>query len=119
MNFSKLITMLIAVIAMLIPNFKKADSKMGVKEINDLLLAMNATTLFMVLRLKDGIGFDDAAAFIAHVTTNDEFKALMKEAYDKYELVKPQIEDMDIGEGLSLLNTELAFIPQLLDSLKK
>jgi len=119
MNFSKLIKLLVSILAMLIPNFKKPNSVEGIKEIKDVLLAMNATALFMASRLKDGIGFDDGAAFIAHITSDSEYKRLMAEAYDKYALIPAELKDVDIGEGLELVNVELEFIPNLLDVLKK
>lgn len=119
MTFAKLITLLVSILTMLIPNFKKPDSVAGIKEINDVLLAMNATALFMAARLKDGIGFDDAAAFIAHITADDQYKKLIAEAYDKYALIPAELKDIDTGEGLELVSTELKFIPELLAILKK
>ena len=119
MNLNKLFTVLISIFAMLIPTFKKPDSVEGIKEVKDILLAMNATALFMAMRLKDGVGFDDAAAFIPHVTSDEEFKKLIGDAYENYAKIPAEIKDVDIGEGLELLNVELAFVPKLLETLKK
>jgi len=119
MTFDKLIMLFISIISMLIPTFKNPNSVEGIKEINDVLLAMNATALFMAARLKDGVGFDDGAAFIAFITSDPEYKKLIADAYDKYAKIPAEIKDVDVGEGLELINTELKFIPNLLDVLKK
>ena len=119
MKIEKIITMLRGVITFLIPQLKKEDSIVGVKETKEALIAINAITLFLVKRFKDGVDVADAFAIIKKVATDEdpEFKALIAAGYDNYKAIKVEAKDIDGGEALELVDVQLAEIPKFLEAL--
>ncbi len=115
----KIFKMLKSVISMVAPTLKKADSVHGTKETTEALIAVNELALFLITRLKDGVGFDDAAATWDKLRNDEEFKKIMSDGFDKIKLVPTEVKDTDIGEALELVNVELDFIPRFIASFKK
>ena len=115
----KVITMIVGIINMLIPNFVKSDSTHGIKETDEALIAINETGVFLAGRFADGVGFDDGVAFVTHLLGNEEYKKVLADAYDKYNQIPAELKDIDIAEGLTLAKRQLEYVPKILDALKK
>ena len=91
----------------------------GIKETEEALEAVMEIAVFMAERLSDGIGADDAVAFFGLVTTDSEFKAIIAKAYEGRKLIKEEVKDIDLAEGIVLGQKVLAFVPRLIKALKK
>ena len=90
-----------------------------IKETAELLRAANKITLFLISRLKDGAGFDDAIALYSKLTSDEEFKSMIFEAYDGIKDIPAELRDLDYTEVTALLLEQVKFIPIILDEIKK
>lgn len=115
----KLFVILKSVLAMIAPSLKKEDSKHGVKETKEALVAVNEIALLIAKRFKDGVGLDDATAIWDKLTKDGEFKTIVQAGYDKYALIPDELTDVDAGEGIELASTQLDFVPRFIATFKK
>ncbi len=115
----KVIEILKKMAGMTIPLLKKADSVVGNKESKEALIATNEIALFLAERLKDGIGFDDAAAVWDKLRNDEDFKAKLQAGYDKIKEVSNEMKDIDLGEGIELGMVQIEFIPKFMEVFKK
>lgn len=92
---------------------------MNIKETREVLVAVNELAVFLVERLKDGVGFDDVAAIYDKLKNDEDFKTKMQMAYDNIALVPDEVEDIDIAEGVELATVQLSYVPKYIEALKK
>jgi hypothetical protein len=90
----------------------------GIAETKEVLVAGNEIGLFVVSRLKDGVGVDDALAAYQKLTQDAAFKKIVMDAHDGLSAVGGEIKDLDIGEGLELAMLQMSYIPKYVDVLK-
>jgi hypothetical protein len=86
----------------------------GIQETREVLVAGNEIGLFVVSRLKDGVGVDDALAAYQKLTQDAAFKKIVMDAYEGLATVGGEMKDLDIAEGI-----EAGYIPRYVDVLKK
>ena len=115
---SKILDILNAVLAVLIPKLKNPEALVGVKETKEALVAFNEIGLFIASRMKDGIDVDDALAVYSKVIADEAFKKMILEAYDKYDQIPAEIKDIDISEGLELVQVQTSYIDKYLETFK-
>lgn len=115
----KTIQILLSVFALLIPQLRKADSKEGIKETKEMVVGLNALSLLLINKFKDGVQFTDFTEMYAHLQTDKDFEEKLKEAYDNYQAIPVEVKDIDAGEGLELASVQLEYVPKILDGLKK
>ena len=92
---------------------------MDVKNTKEVLIAANEIALFIVERLKDGIGVDDAVALYTKIISDEDFKAKVVAAYDEIAKVPAEVKDIDIYEGVELITLQTSYVPKIIDALKK
>lgn len=119
MSFEKVMLLLVGVLTMIIPQLKKADSVVGVKETSEALRGVNEISLFLVQRFKDGLGFDDATAMWEKLKDDEAFKLKVKQGYEGYKLIPAEFKDLDAGEGLELASVQLEYVPKFVNEFKK
>jgi hypothetical protein len=68
--------------------------------------------------MKDGIDVDDALAVYSKVIADEAFKKMILEAYDKYDQIPAEIKDIDIAEGLELVQVQTSYIDKYLETFK-
>lgn len=90
----------------------------GVKETTEALVALNEVTIFLITRFKDGIDFSDFKAIWDKITTDEEFKTILSNAYDNIGKVPEEIADIDFVEGVELGSLQLKYLPKILKALK-
>ena len=90
----------------------------GIKDSLELLTGANELTLFLIKRLKDGIGVDDAVAIITKLTTDKDFMDKMQAAIEGINKVGKEMSDLDLAEGLKLAELQLKYIPKYMDAAK-
>lgn len=91
----------------------------GVKETKEMVSAINRISLFLISRLKDGASFDDVMALYSKMTTDQEFRSLIYDAYDKAHKIPAELKDLDAIEAIDLISLQIDFIPLILDALRK
>jgi hypothetical protein len=96
-----------------------ADEKLGIKEIKEALVGVNALAVLLAERMKDGVGIDDAMAVWAKLSSDEAFKAQMVAAYQGISLVPAELKDIDLAEGMELAVLQIQMMPALLAALKK
>jgi len=92
---------------------------LGIKETQEFLKGLNVVSLFLVQRLRDGVGTDDLAALIAKATADPEFQKVVKDAYEGAGDITKELKDLDASEVVQLVTLQAGFVPQFLEALKK
>ena len=92
---------------------------MDVRETKEVLKAMNEITLFLIEALKDGVDFSDFVDFYNKVTKDQKFSILLRDAYDGMGEIPEELSDLDMREGLELIQLQLDYIPKIVDSFRK
>lgn len=116
MDFEKIINIVRGILAMLIPQFKKPDSTEGIKELKEALLGVNELTLFIISRLQDGFQADDVLALFQKLISDEdpELKLAVTKAIEGYDKMPAEVRDIDVGEGLELLDAQVALVNKYL-----
>ena len=95
------------------------EEKVGIKELKEAMVGINELAMFLAMRMKDGVGVDDAMAVWTKLNSDADFKDKMVAAYDGIAGVPAEIKDIDLAEGLELAMLQIKYIPELIESLKK
>jgi hypothetical protein len=90
----------------------------GIKELKELLVAVNEVSLVLVKLLKDGIQLSDGMELVGKLVGDEEFKSKLAAAVEGITKLPAEIKDLDLQEGLELATVEIAFIPALVAALK-
>lgn len=91
----------------------------GTKETKEALKAVILISSFIIERLKDGVGVDDAVATYSKLTSDEVFKTKIKDGYEGLDKVREELKDLTTDE-ITTLGLEVApDIVQLLLQLKK
>ena len=93
--------------------------KLGIKETKEAIAGVNMLAIFLIKRLKDGAGIDDAFALFSKLTTDKEFKSVLGEAYDGISKVPAEMKDIDLMEGLEIAKIMLDTVPKYIEAFKK
>jgi len=96
-----------------------AEEKLGIKETKEAFAGVNELALFLIDRLKDGVGIDDAVALFNALRDDEEFKAVLSAAVDGIKAVPAEIKDLDAGEGVELGMLALMYVPKYIAAFKK
>lgn len=91
----------------------------GIKETKEALVGANELGLFLVKRLKDGVGFDDFTAVFEALKNDSEFKMKLEAAYNGINQVPAEIKDIDLTEAVTLVMTQVEYVPKFVEALKK
>lgn len=91
----------------------------GIKETKEALVGVNELAVLLVLRLKDGAGFDDIMAIWEKLGNDQEFKQKLSDAVKGISEVPAEVKDIDLNEGIDLARLQLDYLPKYIDALKK
>lgn len=92
---------------------------MGNKEVKELVIAFLSIASVMAEEFKDGVQVADFASIMAKVSANEELKAKIEAAYKDIELVKSEVSDLSVAEGLDLVAAAIPEIKNLIVAVKK
>lgn len=90
----------------------------GIKETREAIKGAGTLLIFLLTRLADGVGFDDAMAVFDKLKNDEEFKTVMTEAYEGAKLIKGEVTDIDLMEGIVIGKDLFDLIPQVIEALK-
>lgn len=93
--------------------------KVGIKEMKELLIAVNEVSVLLVKMFKDGVQLADAAALMAAIAASEELKEKLLAAYVGVGQIPAEMKDVDLQEGLELAGVQLSYIPKIVEALKK
>jgi hypothetical protein len=113
----KVIGFLSTVLSIAIPFFKKPTSIVGVESVRSVMVAVDEVALQIVANLKLG-AVGEFTAFWDKLQNDADFKAKMNTAWNVYKNIPAEIKDIDLGEGLDLINTEINYVPKFITAIK-
>ena len=119
MDLKKIMDTVSSVLLMLAQPFKKADSKVGVKELSEGLEGANALSLYMVGALKDGLQVADLTGLLDKWKNDEEFKAKLTAAAEGASKIPDEIKDIDVGEGIELAALQVKYVDDYIEAVKK
>jgi hypothetical protein len=115
----KIVQLVSKVLGLLIPYLKKDDSKFGVKETKEVIVAINEIGVIIARLLKDGAQGSDLVSFYAAVMGSQDMKDKIADAYLNFKALPEEIVDLDLGEGAELLKLQVEYLPLYIEELKK
>lgn len=90
----------------------------GIEETKQAMRGILALAEFLIERLDDGLGFDDAVAAYSKFTSDDVFKTKLKEAWEGRKLISKELGEIDQTEVIELGMTLAPEIIAILQKLK-
>ena len=92
-----------------------AEEKLGIKETNDVVLALFKVGVVLAKKAHDGLQVSDLAVLLA----DEDVKKSLLEAAVGIEKVPAEVKDMDASEVVQMAVVVLEQLPSLLGALKK
>jgi hypothetical protein len=90
----------------------------GIKETKEAIDGVFAIGGFLWERFKDGVGVDDAIAIWNKLQNDEEFKAVIMEAYQGWDAIPGELADLDTREIVDLVIHVAKKIPDLFKYIK-
>jgi hypothetical protein len=90
----------------------------GIKETKELALGVIHLGFYVASLLKDGFQVEDVGKFIGKLTTDEQFKKLLTDAYQDVHLVQDELKDLTLTEGLELAMVVTPAVLKELEALK-
>lgn len=92
----------------------------GVKEVKEVLVAVNSLSLALISTFKDGLQVGDVFEIVEVVKNNEELRGKLMDAYEGISKVPAEIADIDAMETIDLVIEQAKFVPKLIaEFLKK
>ena len=95
------------------------ESKTGINDTKEALVAINEIGLTMAKLFADGVQFEDALALWKKLNEDQAFKDQLVAAYDGWSNISGELADMDVQEALDLVTMQLSYIPRFLEVIGK
>ena len=93
--------------------------KFGVKETKEFIIGLNEVSLALVNRFKDGVQITDFLSLWDKVKDDPAFRDKLKAAYEGYKAIPVELADLDLAEGVEIVTAQAAYIPTIIEALKK
>jgi len=93
--------------------------KVGIKETKEALIGINEVALFLCSAMSDGTSFSDFIAFYDKLTKDVEFQKVLRNAWEGRERISEEMSNVDIVEGMELLQLQIGYVPKFLEAFKK
>lgn len=91
----------------------------GIKELKEAVIGVNLLAVFLAERLKDGLDLGDGIAVWQKLSSDEDFKQKLVEAFEGIKAVPEEIKDMDLAEGIELMVIQAQMVPALIAAFKK
>lgn len=98
---------------------QQANVKVGIKETKELLDGLNSIAEEIISVAKDGIQIQDAIQIVEDLITKPEFKAKLVAAVQNVKDIPAEIKDIDLSEGVELVQFEYNGVQRIIEALKK
>lgn len=93
--------------------------KVQIENTKQALGAMLDILPVLITSFKDGVQVVDFIELAAKISSNEELKAKLLEAYNEADLIPSEIADLEVSEILEIASIFIAKIPAVLEALKK
>lgn len=91
----------------------------GVVEIKHVLKVTESIVVFLIRRLKDGVGMDDLNAVFSELASDPDFKKLFQETYANIGSLPAELKDLSWIESFDLTMTLMQSVPKFISAAKK
>jgi hypothetical protein len=92
----------------------------GIQETKEALIGINELSIVLAQQLKDGFQVgSDLAAIVGKWQSDADFQAKLTAAFIGIQKVPDEIKDLDLSEGIELASIQLAYVPKIVEALKK
>ena len=91
----------------------------GIVETKEVLVAANKIGVLICKLAKDGFQFSDVEAIVGAIVNDEEFRKCLTKAVENVVNVPSELSELDLMEMFSLAQTQIAFVPEYIDALKK
>lgn len=95
-----------------------ASKKEGIDDVKEAMTAVNELGILLFSRFKDGVQFGDFAALWEKLIADEDFKAMLSKAYENYQKIPDELEDLDTRELMELTGLQLGFMPRIIEAIK-
>ena len=95
------------------------NEKLGIKETKEVLDGLNVVAEEIISVAKDGIQIKDAAQIVEDLILKPEFKAKLVAMVDNIKAVPAELKDLDLSEGVQLVQFEYDGVKRIIEALKK
>ena len=96
------------------------EQKLGIKETKEALVGVNELSVALIQQFKDGFQpVADVSELYAKLAANPEVSSKLMAAYQDIGKVPAEVKDLDLAEGLELAAVQIAYVPKLVEALKK
>lgn len=92
---------------------------MNIDETMEALDAVMMIVVLMIVRMKDGIGMDDAMAVWEKMKDDVEFKMAMEKGFDGIKKVPAEVADLNMIEMSRIAMKMLGYMPEIVAAMKK
>jgi hypothetical protein len=93
--------------------------KVGIKETKEVLDGLNSVAEEIISVAKDGLQVKDAVQVVEDLIMKPEFKAKLVAAVDGINQIPAEIKDLDLAEGVQLVQFEYDGVKRIIEALKK
>jgi len=97
----------------------QSNVKVGIKETKELLDGLNTIAEEIISVAKDGIQVQDAVQIVEDLILKPEFKAKLVSAVQNVKDIPAEIKDLDLAEGVELVQFEYEGVKRIIEALKK
>lgn len=94
------------------------NPELGVKETKEVLVGVLEVALLLTKALKDGVQISDVGVIIDALKNDKEFRAKLDAARKDISLVKAEMNDCSLVEGLELAMTGASYVPKIIGAMK-
>lgn len=91
----------------------------SVKETKELVIGLNEVALHLIKIFKKGVSLDAALELWRLFEEDDDLKLKVAAAYENYRAIPTELEAIDFKGSIELMYTQLYYIPELLEVIKK
>lgn len=91
----------------------------GITQTKAFLDGINAFALEVISLTKDGIQAKDAIQLVEDIIMNAALKAKLTAMVDALKSIGPEIKDVDLSEGVQLVQFEYDGVKAIIEALKK
>lgn len=96
-----------------------SEEKLGVQNIEEILVASNEIGLVVAKHAKDGLQLaKDVPSIVAEVLASDALKGALSKAVEGAGSVIAEGKDISVAEAVQLVGVQVAYVPKYLEVLK-
>ena len=95
------------------------EQKLGIKETKEAIVGLLELATCLAEKFNDGVQVKDFSELWAKLQIDEGFKKKLSDAYEGANGIPAELKDLDLYEGVEMSSVVLAYLPKIVDALKK